>query len=59
MLPVIDRETRRVVGLITEWDILKVFERRFIEDKQIHHQILIKRKAIRLVRTRKRRGTND
>jgi H+/Cl- antiporter ClcA/predicted transcriptional regulator len=48
MLPVVERNTKYMVGLITEWDILKVFERRFIEDKHIHQHISIKGKAIRL-----------
>lgn len=50
VLPVVERETKQFLGLVTEWDILKVFERRFIEDKRIQQHISIKKKAMRLVK---------
>jgi H+/Cl- antiporter ClcA/predicted transcriptional regulator len=50
LLPVVDRNTKHIVGIITEWDILKVFERRFIEDKHIQQHISIRRKAMGLIR---------
>jgi chloride channel protein, CIC family len=53
MLPVVERNTKHLLGVITQWDILMVFERRFIEDKRIQQHISIKKKAVRLV---KRRG---
>jgi CIC family chloride channel protein len=49
LLPVIDRRSKKVVGAITEWDILKVFERRFIEDKHIQQHISIRSKAMGLI----------
>jgi H+/Cl- antiporter ClcA len=50
LLPVVDRHTKHLVGIITEWDILKVFERRFIEDKHIQQHISIRSKALGLIR---------
>jgi chloride channel protein, CIC family len=50
VLPVIDRHTGDAKGIITEWDILKVFETRFIEDKHIHQHISIKNKAIGIIK---------
>ncbi|MDJ1492994.1 chloride channel protein [Cytophagaceae bacterium DM2B3-1] len=50
ILPVVERDTKDLLGVITEWDILKVFEKRFIEDKHIHQHISIRNKALRLVR---------
>jgi len=47
VLPVSDRATHEVVGTISERDVLKVFEQRFIEDKRIHQHISIKKKAAR------------
>ncbi|MDJ1505671.1 CBS domain-containing protein [Xanthocytophaga agilis] len=45
-LPVVERDTKELLGVITEWDILK----RFIEDKHIHQHISIRNKALRLFR---------
>jgi CIC family chloride channel protein len=45
LLAVIDRETKKMTGVITERDILTVFEQRFIEDKLIHQHISLKQKA--------------
>lgn len=50
MLPVVARDGKHLLGVITEWDILKVFERRFIEDKHIQQHISIKNKALGLIR---------
>lgn len=50
MLPVVARDTKQLLGVITEWDILKVFERRFIEDKHIQQHISIRSKALGLIR---------
>jgi chloride channel protein, CIC family len=50
MLPVVDRNTKHLLGVITEWDILKVFEKRFIEDKHIQQHISIKNKAMGLIK---------
>lgn len=41
--------SQEIVGLITEWDILKVFEKRFIEDKKIQQHISIRSSAIRMI----------
>jgi CBS domain-containing protein len=49
-LPVVERDTRYLLGAITEWDILKVFEKRFIEDKHIHRHISLKDKALGLIK---------
>jgi CBS domain containing-hemolysin-like protein len=45
LLPVIDRATRQLTGVITERDILEVFEQRFIEEKFIHQHISLTQKA--------------
>jgi hypothetical protein len=45
LLPVIDRATRKLTGVITERDILAVFEQRFNEDNFIHQHISLKQKA--------------
>lgn len=50
LLPVLDRSTGHVVGVITEWDILKIFERRFIEDKRIQQHISLRSRALGLLR---------
>lgn len=50
VLPVVDRNTKHLLGVITEWDILKVFEKRFIEDKHIQQHISIRDKALGLLR---------
>jgi CBS domain-containing protein len=50
VLPVVHRTTKRTVGIITEWDIFRVFERRFMEDKHITQHISIKKKALKYIR---------
>jgi H+/Cl- antiporter ClcA len=50
MLPVVARDTKHLIGVITEWDILSVFERRFIEDKHIQQHISIRSKALGLIK---------
>jgi H+/Cl- antiporter ClcA/CBS domain-containing protein len=50
MLPVVERNTKHLVGVITEWDFLKVFERRFIEDRHIQQHISIKDKAVGFIK---------
>ena len=50
MLPVVDRNTKYLLGVITEWDILKVFEKRFIEDKHIQQHISIRNKVLGLIK---------
>jgi predicted transcriptional regulator len=50
MLPVVARDTKHLIGVITEWDILRVFERRFIEDKHIQQHISIRSKALGLIK---------
>jgi predicted transcriptional regulator len=50
LLPVLDRSTKHIVGIITDWDILQVFEKRFIDDKHIKQHISIRNKALRLVK---------
>jgi CBS domain-containing protein len=50
LLPVLDRTSGHLVGVITEWDILKVFERRFIEDKHIQQHISLREKALSLIK---------
>jgi predicted transcriptional regulator len=50
MLPVVDRNTKHLMGIISEWDILKVFERRFIEDKHIQQHISLRNKAMGLIK---------
>jgi H+/Cl- antiporter ClcA/CBS domain-containing protein len=49
LLPVVERDTKKFTGTITEWDILKVFETRMIDDKQIRQHISIRKKALRLL----------
>ncbi|HYG03502.1 MAG TPA: chloride channel protein [Chryseosolibacter sp.] len=48
-LAVADRHTREIVGVVTEWDILRVFEKRFMEDKHIKQHISLKRNALRML----------
>lgn len=50
VLPVVERNTKSLLGIVTEWDILRVFEKRFIEDKQIQQHISIRNKAFDLIR---------
>jgi CIC family chloride channel protein len=45
LLPVIDRTTKKMTGVITERDILTVFEKRFNEDKHIQQHISLRQKA--------------
>jgi H+/Cl- antiporter ClcA len=52
-LPVVERETKQLIGAVSEWDILKVFEKRFIDDKDIRQHISLKNKALNLVRKQK------
>jgi chloride channel protein, CIC family len=49
MLPVVERDTKHLVGVITQWDILRVFEKRFIEDNHVQQHISIRRRALRLI----------
>jgi predicted transcriptional regulator len=53
ILPVVERDTKKLLGIISEWDILKVFEQRFIEDKHIHQHISVKNKALRMIAKRR------
>ncbi len=45
ILAVIDRQSKKMTGVVTERDILAVFEQRFIEDKLIHQHISLTQKA--------------
>lgn len=45
LLPVFDRATRKLTGVVTERDILAVFEQRFNEDRLIHQHISLTQKA--------------
>jgi len=45
LLAVVDRESKKMTGVVTERDILAVFEQRFIEDKLIHQHISLTQKA--------------
>lgn len=58
LLPVVERSTNILVGIITDWDILNVFEKRFKEDNMIEQHISIKRTTIGLVKKAKRKGKN-
>lgn len=49
VMPVVARDNKNLVGVITEWDILKVFEKRFIEDRHIRQHISLKKKALGLI----------
>lgn len=49
VLPVVERDTKHLVGVITQWDILMVFEKRFIEDKHVQQHISIKGRALQLI----------
>jgi hypothetical protein len=53
---VVDRQTKQVVGVLTEWSILKVFETRFIEDKHIKQHISIKRNALGILKKANLKG---
>jgi predicted transcriptional regulator len=53
ILTVVNRDTKQMVGAITEWDILKVFEKRFIEDKHITQHISIKKNALNILKKAK------
>jgi predicted transcriptional regulator len=55
-MPVVERKTKKLLGLVTEWDILKVFEQRFIEDKHISQHISVKKNALRLMKKTGLRG---
>lgn len=48
-LAVADRQTKQIIGVVTEWDILRVFEKRFMEDKHIKQHISLKRNALRML----------
>jgi H+/Cl- antiporter ClcA len=48
-LLVVESHSQEIVGLITEWDILKIFEKRFMEDKQIQQHISIRASAVRMI----------
>jgi CBS domain-containing protein len=58
LLPVVERGTGSLIGIVTDWDILQVFEKRFVEDGQIAQHISIRKKAITLMRKVKRKSTN-
>jgi CIC family chloride channel protein len=58
-LPVVDRQTRKLLGIVTEIDILKVFEKRFIEDKHIRQYISVKGEALRLIRQKRTRSNKN
>lgn len=51
-LAVINVTTNQLHGVITEWDILKVFERRFIEDRKITRHLSLKRTAMKFIRVK-------
>jgi len=53
---VMDRQTKQAVGVLTEWNILKVFETRFIEDKRIKQHISIKRNALDILKKANMKG---
>ncbi|HMJ68616.1 MAG TPA: chloride channel protein [Cyclobacteriaceae bacterium] len=46
VLPVIDRGTHELAGVITERDILNAFEKRFFEDRVIQQHISLPQKAV-------------
>lgn len=58
ILPVLDRNDHHLIGVITENDILKAFEKRFVEDRHIHQHISIKDKTLRVL-TRNKIKTSD
>jgi chloride channel protein, CIC family len=58
LLPVVDRSTNALMGIVTDWDILNVFEKRFREDNLIEQHISIKKTTIGLVKKAKRKGRN-
>lgn len=49
-LVVINAKTDQLQGVITEWDILKVFERRFIEDRKITRHVSLRKTAMKFIR---------
>jgi H+/Cl- antiporter ClcA len=50
LVAVVDRESTHVIGVLTEWNVLKVFEARFIEDKHIKQHISIRRHAVDMLK---------
>jgi CBS domain-containing protein len=58
LLPVVTRSTNALVGIVTDWDILNVFEKRFKEDNLIEQHISIKKTTIGLVKKAHRKGKN-
>jgi CBS domain-containing protein len=53
ILPVLDRKDQHLIGVITESDILKAFEKRFVEDRHIHQHISIKDKTLEVLKRNK------
>jgi chloride channel protein, CIC family len=49
-LPVVNKTSHHAEGLITEWDILKVFEKRFMEDKKITQHVSLRNNALSLMK---------
>ena len=50
ILPVMERQSKSIVGIITENDVLKVFERRFHEEKHMHKHISMRATTNRVIR---------
>jgi hypothetical protein len=51
ILPVVDRVSKDFVGVITEEDVLRVFEQRFREERQMHKHISMSATTRRFFRT--------
>lgn len=54
VLPVVDRISKNVVGVITQGDVIKVFEQRFHEETHIHKHISMSATARRILRKGKK-----
>ena len=50
ILPVMDRRSKAIVGVVTENDVIKVFEQRFREEKHMHKHISVRATTTRVIR---------
>jgi CBS domain containing-hemolysin-like protein len=53
ILPVVSREDHTLIGVITDRDILRVYEKRFAEEQDIRQHISVKEKTKSILRKQK------
>jgi CIC family chloride channel protein len=52
ILPVVSREDHKLIGVITDRDILRAYEKRFSEEQDIHQHISVKERTRSMLRKR-------